>query len=151
MEITSLIFLFSGIAISAAIFALLIFLYPRLVERKANVEGIQKRVDRALLPLLYFGIAAAYRTTERAVSDGCPPLAGTDKKRVAEGVYDILPRQMGDLEIEVVKNLVTRQQFEQMVQDAFNGFDAFYKENQAHFDQEYDAWKQQHQPPPAAS
>ncbi|MCL4487195.1 MAG: hypothetical protein M1570_03575 [Chloroflexi bacterium] len=142
MDVTSLILFFAGIAISAAIFALLIFFYPRLVERGPSTEGIAKDVDRALLPLVFYGISAGFRTTERATNDGYPLLEGSDKKGIADSVYDVLPEHVGDIDLEEVKKLITRPRFEQMIQDAYNGFDSFYKENKIHFDQEYETWKQ---------
>lgn len=147
MEMVPLIFLFVGVAVSAAIFALFSYFYPKLAETESNVDTIQKQIERALLPMLYYGIAAAYRTAERAAHDGYRPFTGEDKKAIADGIYDLLPPQVGRLDVNAVKDLISREQFEQMIQDAFNGFDSFYKENQVHFDGEYEVWKQRRRLP----
>ncbi len=147
MEITSLILVLVGVAVSAAIFALFSFVYPRLAEPEPDVNSLEKQIERALLPMLYYGIAAAYRTAERAAHEGYRPFSGTDKKQIADGIYEVLPPVVGNLDVNAIKGLISKEQFAQMIQDAFNGFDSFYKENQVHFDGEYEVWKQRRRLP----
>ena len=144
MDVNSLIFLFTGIAISAAIFASLIYFYPRLVEREASATASDQEIERALLPFAYYGIDAAYRTTECAMSDGYPPLSTAEKKKIAESTYQVLPPKVGDFDVSRVKGLVSTDQFKQMVNDAFNRSDAFYKANEMYFDEQYETWKKEH-------
>ncbi len=141
MGMTSLIFLFVGVAVSAGIFALVYYIYPRLTEPESDIDRYESQIERALLPMLFYGVAAAYRTAERAAHEGLRPLSGADKKEIADGIYDVLPPEMGNIDVNAVKSLISREQFNQMIQDTFNGFDCFYKTNQPHFDQAYDAWK----------
>ncbi|MBI4789362.1 MAG: hypothetical protein HY782_20210 [Chloroflexi bacterium] len=140
MDVNSLIFLFAGIAISSAIFALLIFFYPRLVEREA---GAAEDMERLLLPIAFYGIDAAYRTTECALGDGYPPLSPADKKKIAESVYHALPAKVGDLDASAVRERISPQQFEQIVQDAFKRSEDYYKANEMYFDEQYEAWKKE--------
>ncbi len=169
MDTNSLMFLFIGIAISAAIFALLIFLFPQITERRVEkpaaptekaaetpaeapaevpaAKPAEKTNEQILWPFLFYGICTAYRMAERAVFDGYPMMWGTDKKRIADSAYDILPAQVDGRETSAVKNEVSKEQFAEMAQRAFEAFDKFCKENQAFFDQQFEAWKQEHPRP----
>ncbi len=139
MDANSLIFFFAGISISAAIFAALVFFYPQLADRPKAQSA-----DTALLPFLFYGICGAFRTTERAAANGYPLLAGPDKKSVADAVYAVLPAPTGKSAGAIVKDIVSQEQFAQRVQDAFDGFDAFYRDNQDLFDEQYELWQQAH-------
>ncbi len=170
MDTNSLMFLFIGIAISAAIFALLVFLFPQITERRAEkpaaapaeksaetpaeapaeapaAKPAEKTSEQILLPFLFYGICTAYRTAERAIFDGYPMMWGTDKKRIADSAYDVLPSEVDGRATSAVKSAVSKEQFAEMVQRAFGGFDKFCKENQAFFDQQFEAWKQEHPRP----
>lgn len=144
MDANSLMFLFAGIAISAAIFALLILYYPRLTERSTGALGAAKEANRGLSPFVFYGILAAYRLGERALREGYPIPPGQDKKKMAGSVYQVLPAKIGDEEVASVKQRISSEQFEQMIQDSFSGFDSFFKDNQSHFDGQLEAWKKEH-------
>lgn len=144
MDANSLMFLFAGIAISAAVFALLILFYPKLTERAAGASGTGKEANRALLPFVFYGILAAYRTGERSLREGYPIPSGKDKKKLAGSVYQVLPAKIEGEEVASVKERVSPEQFEQMVQDSFSGFDSFFKDNQTHFDSQFESWKKDH-------
>lgn len=172
MDTNSLMFLFIGIAISAAIFALLVFLYPQMTERRAQkpaatapaaepaaetpaaapTEAVapkpaEKTNEQVLLPFLFYGICTAYRTAERAIFDGYPMMWGTDKKKLADSAYDVLPAEVDGRATSALKSEVSKEQFAEMVQRAFGEFDQFCKENQAFFDQQFETWKQEHPRP----
>lgn len=170
MDTNSLMFLLIGIAISAALFAFLVFFYPQITERrvekaaesaaekpaetpaeKPSEEPLQKPAEKTaeqiLRPFLFYGICSAYRTAERAVYDGHPMMWGTDKRKIADSVYDALPAQINGREASAIKSEVSREQFAEMVQRAFDEFDKFCKENQGFFDQQFEAWKQEHPRP----
>ncbi len=142
MDANSLMFLFAGIAISAAVFALLILFYPRLTERSTGASGTE--ANRALLPFVFYGMLAAYRTGERSLREGYPIPSGQDKKKLAGSVYQVLPAKIDGEEVASVKQHVSPEQFEQMVQDSFSRFDSFFKDNQSHFDGQFETWKKEH-------
>jgi hypothetical protein len=158
MDTNSLMFLFIGIAISAAIFAVLVFFYPQITERrveKASATSTEKSAEKpaekadeqALRPFLFYGICCAYRTAERAVYDGHPMMWGTDKRKIADSVYDVLPSAIDGREASAIKSEVSKEQFAEMLQRAFDEFDKFCNENKAFFDQQFEAWKQEHPRP----
>ncbi len=156
MDTNSLMFLFIGIAISAAIFAVLVFFYPQIAERRVDKPAekpaeppkpVEKSAEETLLPFLFYGICSAYRTAERAVFDGYPLVWGADKKKMADGAYAALPAQIDGRETSAIKSEVSNEQFGEMVQRAFDRFDQFCKENQALFDQQFETWKQEHPRP----
>ncbi len=162
MDTNSLMFLLIGIAISAALFALLVFFYPQMTERriekaaetpavkpteKPTDKPAEKTAEQVLRPFLSYGICSAYRTAERAIYDGHPMMWGTDKNKIADSVYDVLPTAIDGREASALKSEVSKEQFAEMVQRAFDEFDQFFKENQAFFDRQFEAWKQEHPRP----
>jgi hypothetical protein len=54
-------------------------------------------------------------------------------------------------EMSLVKHVVTRERFEQLTQDAFDRFNRFYVEHQAHFDDLFNKWKTANAPVPLPS
>jgi hypothetical protein len=166
MDTNSLMFLLIGIAISAALFAVLVFFYPQITERRVEKatapaaekpaetsteklmeKPAEKTAEEVLRPFLFYGICCAYRTAERAIYDGHPMMWGTDKRKIADSVYDALPAQIDGREASAIKSEVSKEQFGEMVQRAFDEFDKFCNDNKAFFDQQFEAWKQEHPRP----
>jgi hypothetical protein len=139
--------LLAGLAISAAAFALLLWLYPRLLTRAQTATGLEKSVEDQLLPVVYWGISAAYRATERSVTAGYGLLSGADKKKIADSIYAILPDQVDGHDLSMIKRLLSPEQLQNLIQAAFDQFDGFYKQNQTHFDQEFQLWLREHPAP----
>ncbi|MCD6553582.1 MAG: hypothetical protein J7M16_06200 [Anaerolineae bacterium] len=141
------IWLLVGIALSSGLFALLVTLYPKLKSEKQGYP-LETLIEPLLLPLIYEGICAAYRLSEQAVDEGLGRIRGMDKKAIADGIYAMLPDRIGDYEITLVKSIVTKERFEQLVQDAFDRFDRFYIEHREHFDEQFEEWKKTSAPTP---
>jgi hypothetical protein len=59
---------FVGLALSAALFALGVVLYPRL-KRERQGYPFEAAIEAALLPVIYQGICAAYRLSEKSVDE----------------------------------------------------------------------------------
>jgi len=137
-----------GIALSAGIFALLVWLYPKLRAEKQGYP-LEAQIEAALLPIIFEAICAAYRLSEAAVDAGMDRIRGADKKAIADTVYALLPDKVGDFDLSLVKAIITRERFEVLVQDAFDRFDRFYIEHKSHFDEEFEKWKAEQQPVPA--
>jgi hypothetical protein len=53
----------------------------------------------------------------------------------------MLPDQVGDYDLSLIKNSISEERFQQLVQDAFDRFDRFFVQHQAHFDELFEAWK----------
>ena len=145
MDQNAWIMLFVGVALSAGLFALGVVLYPKL---KAEKQGypMEAAIEAALLPVIFQGICAAYRLSEQGVDDLHQRIKGADKKNIADSIYRMLPDKVGDYELSLVKHLITQQRFEELVQDAFDRFDRFFVEHQAHFDGLFEQWKGENKP-----
>jgi hypothetical protein len=131
---------FVGIAITSGLLALGVVLYPKL---KSQTQGypMEAAIEAALLPVIYEGICAAYRMSEKSMDELRQRIKGADKKKMADSIYRMLPDKVGDFELSLVKHLVTPERFQQLVQDAFDRFDRFFLEHQAHFDDLFEQWK----------
>jgi hypothetical protein len=131
---------FVGIAITSGLLALGVVLYPKL---KGQTQGypMEAAIEAALLPVIYEGICAAYRMSEKSMDELRRRIQGADKKKIADSIYRMLPDKVGDYELNLVKHLIPQERFEQLVQDAFDRFDRFFVEHQAHFDDLFEQWK----------
>ena len=143
MTSNELLMLLAGIAVSCAIFALLLVIYPRV--REGSPAVVSAGVEAALQPYIYEAIMAAYRLSEKTVDQGYARLKGADKKALADDVYTRLPDRVGEYDVAFVKSMVSRERFAVLVQNAFERFDQFYIANHAHFDDEFQTWIAQHQ------
>ena len=132
--------LFVGIAISCGLFALGAVLYPRLKTEKQGYP-FEAEIEAALLPIIFQGICSAYRLSEKSVDDVHQRIRGVDKKKIADSIYGMLPDKVGMFEVILVKRIVSRERFEQLVQNAFDGSDRFFIEHQTHFDDLFEKWK----------
>ena len=133
-----------GVALSTGIFALLVILYPKL---KTEEQGypLEAQIEAALLPLMFEGICSAYRLSEQAVDEVGDRIRGMDKKKIADSIYRMLPDRVGDFDLSLVKSIIPQERFEALVQDAFDRFDRFFIEHQAHFDELFEQWKAEQQ------
>lgn len=127
-----------GFAVATVLFGLGIWLYPRLNSQKGTPQD--EAIKAFLMPLIFDGICAAYRVSEMGVDVAGQRLRGLDKKKIADSVYSLLPAKIGSFDIAVVKQVVTQQQFEQLVQNAFEQFDSFYADHHNHFDELFQQW-----------
>jgi hypothetical protein len=145
--------LLTGVAITAGLFALGVVLYPKLKVAQPN-SAFEAAVEAALLPIIYQGICAAYRLNEISLNQLHQAIAGANKKEIADSIYAMLPDRIGDYDLSLVKRIVSQERFEKLVQAAFDRFDRFYVEHQAHFDELFKKWQEANAPAglaPAAS
>jgi len=135
------IWLLVGVAVSSGVFAALAVLYPKL---KSETQGypLEAVIEPLLLPFIFEAICAAYRLSEKAVDEGMDRIRGMDKKAIADSVYAMLPDEIGGYPLEIVKTVITKERFEELVQNAFDRFDRFYIEHKEHFDEEFEKWKE---------
>ncbi|MEJ2556489.1 MAG: hypothetical protein P8186_09710 [Anaerolineae bacterium] len=145
MDQNAWIMLFVGIAVSSGLFALGVVLYPKL---KQETQGypLEAAIEAALLPIIYEGICAAYRMSEKSVDEFRQRIKGADKKKIADSIYRMLPDKIGDYDLGLIKYLVTPERFEQLVQDAFDRFDRFFVEHDTHFNELFEKWKADNAP-----
>lgn len=139
------IIILGTIAGAFSLFIILVLLYNWLQSKRQGYP-FEAQIEAALLPIIFYGICAAYRLGERAVDEGYERLRGADKKLIADSIYAMLPDKIGNFDLTLVKSIITRERFEQLVQNAFDSFDRFYVEHKAHFDRLFEEWKKTHQP-----
>ena len=140
MDQNTWIALLIGVAVTAALVALGVVLYPKLKAAQPS-SALEAAVEAALMPIIYQGICAAFRLNELSLNQLHQAIGGANKKQIADSIYAMLPDKVGDLDLSLVKRIVNQERFEQLVQDAFNRFDRFYVEHQAHFDDLFKQWQ----------
>lgn len=145
MSQDALVMLLVGIAVTSALFAVGIILYPKLKSEKQGYP-FEAAIEAALLPLIFKGVCAAYRLSEKGIDDIQLRIKGADKKRIADTMYRMMPEKIGQFEISLIKRVVSQERFEALVQDVFDNFDAFYVEHQKHFDDLFEKWKGENRP-----
>jgi hypothetical protein len=145
MDQNAWIMLFVGIALSAGLFALGVVLYPKL-KREEQGYPLEAAIEAALLPVIFEGICAAYRVSEKGVDELHERIRGADKKKMADSIYRMLPDQVGNYDLSLIKSLVSEERFEQLVQDTFDRFDRFFVQHQGHFDELFEQWKAENAP-----
>ena len=133
---------FVGIAVTSGLVALGVVLYSRLSKGEPG-SVIEATVEAALLPLIYQGICSAYRMNEMSLEQFQQKMKGANKKEIAYSIYAMLPERVGNFDLIIVKRFVTPTRFEQLIQAAFDRFDRFYVEHQAHFDDLFKKWQQE--------
>ncbi len=141
----ALVMLLVGIAVASALFAVGVVVYPKLKTQKQNYP-FEAQIEAALLPLIFNGLCSAYRLSEKGVDEIHCRIKGVDKKNIAKTVYRMLPDKIGEFDLNVVKSVVTQERFEALVQNAFDNFDRFFVEHEAHFDDLFEKWKVESQP-----
>jgi hypothetical protein len=145
MDQNAWIMLFVGIALSAGLFALGVVFYPKL-KREEQGYPLEAAIEAALLPIIFEGICAAYRMSEKGVDELHQRIQGADKKKIADSIYRMLPDKISDYDLSLIKSLVAEERFEQLVQDAFDRFDRFFVQHQGHFDELFEQWKAENAP-----
>ena len=122
------IMLFVGIDLSCALSALGVVLYPKLKMEKQDYP-FEAQIEAALLPIVFQGIRAAYCLSDSSVDTIQWRIKGVDKKKAADSIYSMLPEKIGSFEVVLVKRIVIRERFEQLVQDTFDSSDRFFVEH----------------------
>ncbi len=145
MDQNAFVMLMVGVAIASALFAVGVVVYPKLKSQRQNYP-FEAEIEAALLPLIFQGLCSAYRLSEKGVDELHCRIKGVDKKNIAKTVYRMLPQKVGDFDLSLVKKIVTQDRFETLVQNAFDSFDRFFVEHQAHFDECFEEWKKASQP-----
>ena len=140
MDPNAWLMLLVGIAVTSGLFALGVVLYPRLKTEKQGYP-FEAAIEAALLPIIFEGICAAYRLSENGVDELQQRIKGADKKKIADSIYSMLPEKVGDFDLDLIKRIVPKDRFEQLVQDAFDRFDRFFIGHQKHFDELFEKWK----------
>jgi hypothetical protein len=149
MDQNSLTMILVGIAVASSLIALGVVLYPRLRNEKQGYP-FEAQIEAALLPLVFQGICAAYRTSEKGVEDFHQKISGLEKKKIADSIYAKLPEKIGTIDLIVIKRIVPQERFEVLVQNTFDNFDNFYQLHHHHFEDLFEKWKASSMPADSA-
>jgi len=105
----------------------------------------------ALQKWLYLAIFTGERFDLMAMDDLKNGLTGLDKKTIADRVYDLLPDHLtiagAPIPVAVVKLIVSRDEFEKLVEDAYQSADAFILRNETYLKAQVAAWAKDHEVP----
>lgn len=128
-----------------------VWLFPKLAREKQGYP-FEAELEAALLPIVFQGILSAYRTSERAMDDLAIRIRGADKKKLADTIYNLIPDvivvQGRAVPVGIVKSLVTRDRFAELVQGVFDEFDEQYMAHSARWDRLFDEWRIYNTPQP---
>lgn len=119
-----------------------------IVQGKATPT--EQKVITAIQPYLYKAILAGQQMALLGLDQFDTKLVGQDKKAVADSVYDTLPDYLlvagVPIPIIVVKTIVPRDRFEELVKNAYNEAHSFIMKNEAYLRSQVDLLM-----PPAAT
>jgi hypothetical protein len=124
---------------AAGAVALGAYYYPRLKNEKQGY-AYEAEIEALLLPWIFKAIAGAYKLSERASDELGMRIEGLDKKAIADAMYDALPKQIGNVPLGMVKLVISRKRFAQLVQFAFDEFLKFYDSQETYYGHLYDQW-----------
>jgi hypothetical protein len=109
-----------------------------LAKEKQGYPG-EAEIEAALFPYIVGGVVAAYKLSERKLDELGKRLEGIDKKALADATYALLPDtiMVGDVAVpvNVVKYVVTKERWRELVQDGFDRLIRTYNQNRAVFDE----------------
>lgn len=114
--------------------------------RKQKLPGVDA-IFAALQPYIFQAILAGERAVIWGYDDLEARLEGTDKKKVADSVYNLIPDTLWvgtvPLPSSLVKRLITRDEFAELVKKTYDGADAWLQKNEQYFRNQVDALKYQ--------
>jgi hypothetical protein len=138
----------TAVLVGALVILLGLALRAGIARVRAWSQGKNPGLDAfldALTPYLYQAIFAGERAILWGFEQADAALLAADRKKVADGVYDLLPDTLivngVPLPIAKVKLLVTRELFEQWVKTVYDQTHAFILKNEAYLKSQVDALK----------
>jgi hypothetical protein len=136
---TTAIWIMVSVGATALIALLAYWFFPKLRD---EVQGypFEAQIESLLLPLIYKGIIAAYKLSEKTIDDIGDRLYGVDKKKLADFAYDLLPEEIGGIDIRIIKSIITRERFSQLTEDVFQEFLTFYNLHDDRYHELWNAW-----------
>ena len=85
-------------------------------------EGIFDSVD----PWVQLAVSVAFRASEKNYKETGELLSGEEKRKIANGLYDTLPDEIGGINIDLLKHTVlTRAVFSGLVETAYRMADEY--------------------------
>ena len=118
-----------------------VIFYSKLKNEKQGYP-FENELEVALLPYLFQAICAAFKASQEMVAAGNEALDGVSKKAIAEAAYDLLPANIGGIPVGLIKVVVSRERFQELVQAAYDKFDENFHAWQDDLAIEFERWKQ---------
>jgi hypothetical protein len=111
--------------------------YKWLKSGRQGYPG-EDAIEEALLPIVRYGIMAAYRLSENVMDELGARLQGTDKAEIARFVYELIPDtiDVGGIAVPLswVKTIIPEAKFAGLVQRAFDELVEFMETNSGKFE-----------------
>ena len=140
---TEELLILAGIIAGAALFiALGAWLLPKLAREEQGYP-MEAKIEAVLIPIIFYGICAAYRLSEKAMDEFGQRMDGLDKKAIADALYAMLPSKVAGFDLSVIKRLVPPARFEQLVQDVFDRFDQHWVQFEGHYARLFNDWAEE--------
>lgn len=127
-------------AAGAGLTALGVWLLPVLRNRRQGYP-FESQIEIALLPLIYEAICSGYRVSEWAMDELQVRMHNADKKVIADTMYDLLPDYVAGWPVYVIKRLISRDRFRELVQKTFDNFDARFVASENRFRELFEEWR----------
>lgn len=128
------------------ILLVVLFVWAASKLRKQKLPGVDA-ILAALQPMVFQAIIAGERAVIWGFDDLEARIESTDKKNVADSVYNLIPDTLWvgtvPLPSSLVKKLVTRDEFAELVKKTYDGADAWLQKNEQYFRSQVDALKYQ--------
>ncbi len=126
--------------ITGGLVALLAWAYPKLKNEKQGYY-LEDEIEEALLPIAYQAICAAFKISEASARKGGQLLDGLEKKELANMLYEVLPESIGGVPVGQIKKLVSKEQFAEFVEGAYQDFDERYHSWLGQLDTAFEKWQ----------
>ncbi len=105
----------------------------------------EREIESAVLPFAFQAICAAFKMSERAAEELGAVMDGVDKKAIADAAYDLLPASLNGIPVGVIKDIISREKFVELVEDAYSYFKLFFDAQVSTYDQLFEEWKREYQ------
>ena len=137
------------LVLGAGAVALIAWGLPKL-RGKEQGYPFEAEIEALLIPFCYNAICSAFRVSEMAMDEINERLRGIDKKWIADTMYDLLPDEVAGVPVHIVKSVVSRERFRDLVQDVFVRFDYHFVQFEQRYCALFDEWKMQQGYPESA-
>lgn len=137
-----------GLVVFSALTVVLLALTLMIVQKQKDGghTPVETAVYKAVEIFAYKAIVLAYRAADKTLDEFGFRLTGLDKKAIADRLYDMIPEEIKGIDVRVIKAIVNRQKFSEIMEDVFREVEAFYANNKAGFDKEVNAFIEAHKP-----
>lgn len=138
-----------GLVVFSVLTVLLLAWTLMLIQKQKNTGSTnngQATIYKAVELFAYKAIIAAYRAADKTLDEFEVRLNGLDKKAIADRLYDMIPPDVYGVDVRIIKALVNRQKFSEIVEDVFREVEVLYENNKAGFEKEVAAFVEAHKP-----